>query len=81
MAKTIVSLLDTDEVENILSFYLEEDEDKEAKAKLLMGRVEDGTLNHYVMDTFGGWIWENYWDEVENAVMRWADYVLNDGKE
>lgn len=77
MAKTLVSLIDTEEVENILNFYYECDDDKDEKIKLLMERVEDGTINGFIHDTFDTWVWEQYWDAVEDAVMDWANDTLD----
>lgn len=78
MAKDLVALIDTEEVEHIFDFYFEDDEDKEEKVTYLMDRVEDGTINHYIGETFDSWFWQQYWEQVEAAVMDWADYALND---
>ena len=75
MAKTLVSLLDTEEVEQIVSTYYEDDENHDAIVELLMSQV-DGVTD-FVYDTFEGWTWERYWEEVEDAVTEWAKDVVS----
>lgn len=76
MAKTLMPLIDTEEVENIIKTYYECDEDCDAKVELLMGCVEDGTIKGFLYDTFDTWAFENYWEVVEQAVMDWAKDVI-----
>jgi len=77
MAKAIMHLIDTDEVRVILRFYFADDEDRDAKVELLMGCVEDGSIEDYIYDTFGTRDFDNYWQCVEDAVTDWADDVLD----
>ena len=72
MTKTLVALLDTDEVEQILrDMYT--DEDEQETLERLLGCIEDGTIESYIRDTFETWAFENYWNVVDSAVMDWAN--------
>ena len=77
MAKSLISLLDTEEVEQIVSTYYECDENHDAIVELLMKCVDDGTLDSFIYDTFETWAWENYWEIVQDAVTEWAKDVVS----
>lgn len=75
MAKSLISLLDTEEVEQIVSTYYEDDENHDAIVELLMSQVD--SVTDFVYDTFDGWTWGRYWEEVEVAVTEWAKDVVS----
>ena len=77
MAKDLMPLIDTEEVEHILHTYYECDEDCDAKVDLLMKCVEDGTIKDFLYETFDTWAFQNYWEVVEDAVMDWSKDVLS----
>ena len=77
MAKTLISLIDTDEVKNILAVYFGCDDDKDEKMKLLTKCIEDGTIDGFIYDTFDTWVWEEYWHAVEDSVIEWANDTLD----
>lgn len=76
MADGLFPLIDVEEVEHILDMHYMNDEDMEANIELLMAYVEDGSIIDFIVPTFDSWYWHRYWEEVEQAVMAWADDII-----